>query len=194
MLCHAADSCLTSSSGVGVRIIVQMPKPDVSAAIALYKTSMDALSKGIAAAKALIRVAVMNFLGGLDLGLIGDVVSWCIDFVLSQTVNIKAMALSIALRCEYVQRAGKINLANARKAFNLTNKCSICKCIGHNKQNHTNEVNAWLASEDIQDHVKTATDLVGQVEEDGWYEWMENMTYTDAANAMFQGATGFRPF
>ncbi len=85
---------------------------------------------------------------------------------------IEAQALSIALRCEYLLRAGKISFSNARTAFNLTNKCSMCKCIGHNKRNHTSDIDSFLAANGLYQFADDATGLVEAAEEDGWWDWL----------------------
>jgi hypothetical protein len=81
------------------------------------------------------------------------------------------MALSIAFRCEYLVRANKLSVSHAWKAYNLTNKCSMCKCIGHNKTNHTGDVDKFLAANNIYQFVDDATGLVEAGEEDGWFDW-----------------------
>jgi hypothetical protein len=119
-----------------------------------------------------IKALVTSFLGGLDMGLVGEVVAWVVGKVIDAVCDLEAKALAIVLRCEYIMRANKVSFDNARKAYNLTNKCSLCKCIGHNKQNHCAEMDAFLAANDLNDKKNDATELVGAVEEDGWYEWM----------------------
>ena len=119
-----------------------------------------------------IKTLLTSFLAGLDFGLVGEVVAWVVGYVIDACVNLEAKALAIVLRCEYIARAGKVNFTNARKAYNLTNKCSLCKCIGHNKTNHTSAIDAFLAAEGLKDMAKDTEELVQAVEEDGWWEWL----------------------
>ena len=117
--------------------MTQMPKPDAEEIEEMYDEVLEALQKGSAGARLAIKTAVEAYLMGLDPGLVGEVLSWCIEKVISAVCDFEAMALSIALRCEYIKRCGRISMQSAYKAYKLTNKCSQCKCIGHNKQNHS---------------------------------------------------------
>jgi hypothetical protein len=95
--------------------------------------------------------------------------------VVKAVCDMKAKALSIALRCEYMLRAGKVNFTTMKKAFNLTNKCSKCKCIGHNKTNHPTEIDTFLIDKQLDDLADAATDLVTGVdaaEQDGYWDWL----------------------
>jgi hypothetical protein len=144
----------------------------VSAIDNLYTNALCALKLGIAAAKEAIEAAINAFLNYLDGGLVGAVVKWAIGKVFDACVDLEAKALSIALRCEYVYRAGKVSFDSARKAWNLTNKCSKCRCIGHNKQNHSSDIDDFLMSNQLMSYVGDAQDLVGATEEDGWWSWL----------------------
>jgi hypothetical protein len=67
---------------------------------------------------------------GMDLGLIGYVVSWAVKKVMGMLgMDPSTKALSVALRVDYLRRS-----KDPMKAWNLINRCSICKCIGHNKR------------------------------------------------------------
>jgi hypothetical protein len=149
-----------------------MGKMDVSQIADLYSQTIYALKQGISAAKSAIITMINTFLAGLDGGLISSVVAWAIGKVIDAVVNLEAKALSIALRCEYVYRQGKVNFESAKKAWNLTNKCSKCKCIGHNKQNHSDDIDSFLMSKQLTSYVEDAEDLAGATQEDGWWEWL----------------------
>jgi hypothetical protein len=149
-----------------------MGKMDVSRIDDLYTNTLIALKAGTAAARAAISGLISSFLAGLDGGLVGAVVSWAIGKVIDSFVDLEAKALSIALRCEYVNRQGKVNYENAKKAWNLTNKCSRCKCIGHNKQNHSDDIDYFLQSNRLMGYVEDAEGLVGATHEDGWWDWL----------------------
>ena len=95
--------------------------------------------------------------------------------VVRAVCDIKAKALSIALRCEYMFRAGKVNFTTMKKAFKLTNKCSKCDCIGHNKTTHPDDMDTFLMSEKLSQYADAATDLVEGVdaaEKDGYWDWL----------------------
>lgn len=149
-----------------------MGKMDVSQIEDLYGRALTALKVGTASGRAALSALISSFLAGLDGGLVGSVVSWAIGKVIDSCVDLEAKALSIALRCEYLYRQGKANYANAKKAWNLTNKCSRCKCIGHNKQNHADDIDNFLMSNRLVGYVEDAEGLVGATEEDGWWEWL----------------------
>ncbi len=135
--------------------------------VSLYTKVSIALQVGSAGIKKAISLAISSFLNYLDGGLVGDVIAWAIEWVIKQAVDLEAKALSITLRCEYLQRAGKLSMESAKRAWNLTNKCSKCKCIGHNKQNHPSEMETFLASNKLLGYVKDAEELIGVTEEDG---------------------------
>jgi hypothetical protein len=67
---------------------------------------------------------------------------------------------------------GRISMQSAYKAYKLTNKCSQCKCIGHNKQNHSQAVSAFIVKKNLGRFVDNATELAGAAQEDGWFDWM----------------------
>ena len=152
--------------------LLDMAPPDVSSIESLYSSVVQALTVGTAGIRAAISSVISAFLAGLDGGLVGSVLSWAIDKVISAYADLEAKALSIALRCEYLKRAGKVSVASARKAWNLTNKCSRCNCIGHNKQNHPSRIDPFLAENKLQEYVNDAEDLAGAAEEDGWWDWL----------------------
>ena len=63
------------------------------------------------------------------------------------------------------------------QAWRLTNKCSQCHCIGHNKQNHTHAFDAFLTGKGLQDAGFEMKDVVdgykdNKTEIDGWFEWL----------------------
>jgi hypothetical protein len=149
-----------------------MGKISVSQIADLYTKTIVALRAGTASAKVTISAIISSFLAGMDGGLVGSVVAWAIGKVLDAVVDLEAKALSIALRCEYVYRQGKVNYENAKKAWNLTNKCSRCKCIGHNKQNHSDDIDTFLTGQQLVSYVEDAEGLAGATQEDGWWEWL----------------------
>ena len=123
-----------------------MSQPDVSAISGFYATIHQILGGAKHLVAQALGAAITTFLGGLDGGFIGQVITWAIERVLSFLVNLKEQALAIALRCEYLKRAGRVSVAAASKAWNLTNKCSVCRCIGHNKQNHPSNLQSFIQS------------------------------------------------
>ncbi len=73
-------------------------------------------------------------------------------------------ALAIALRGEYIVRHGS-NKKALEHAWKLTNLCSTCKLIGHNKSNHPPKLIKWLEKEnkigtalDVSDKAKDIID------------------------------------
>jgi hypothetical protein len=107
---------------------------DIEKIAALYQSFKIAIQASIKGGKAALEAAITSALAGLDFGLTGKVVAWGVSYVLNQVANVEAKALSIALRCEYLLRANKLSTKAAWAAWSLTNKCSLCKCIGHNKR------------------------------------------------------------
>ena len=90
--------------------------------------------------------------------------------VLEAVMDLESKALAIVLHVEYLVRAGRVSMQNAWKAYNLTNKCSKCRCIGHNKQNHDDALEKFLMAHNLYSAVNDAGDLVGAAEEDGWMD------------------------
>jgi hypothetical protein len=65
-----------------------------------------------------------------------------------------------------------------QQAWRLTNKCSRCQCIGHNKQNHTGAFDTFLAAHGLLDAGSTTAEIIdgykdNKTEVDGVYEWMQ---------------------
>ena len=150
----------------------QMPPPNVAFIGPAYVKCLEALKKMTQVGTKAIEGCVTSFLAGLDYGLVGKVVAWVVEKVISTLCDWETKALAIVLRCEYIMRSSKVSLDSAWKAYNLANKCSLCKCIGHNKQNHTSAMDAFLMANNLNDKRNDATELVGAVEEDGWWEWL----------------------
>lgn len=150
----------------------QMAPVNVVWIAANYQVALATLKKSARGATTAISAMISSFLAGLDGNLIGAVVKWVIDKVIDALCDFEAKALSIVLRCEYMWRCGNVNYENAKKAYKLANKCSHCKCIGHNKQNHTDNFTRFLMAERLKDFATDATSLVPAVEEDGWWEWL----------------------
>jgi hypothetical protein len=141
------------------KFIAAMGKLDVSKIQEIYENVLQLLEQGTAVFKASIKATITTCLGGLDLGIIGWIVSWAAGKVIDAVLNLEAKALSIALRGEYMYRLKKMSLDNAKKAWNLTNKCSMCRCIGHNKQNHDSDLDAFLAMNRLGSYLKDAEEL-----------------------------------
>uniref|UniRef100_A0A7S0M1E5 Uncharacterized protein n=1 Tax=Cryptomonas curvata TaxID=233186 RepID=A0A7S0M1E5_9CRYP len=139
---------------------------DVSKIEEIYESVLLVLEAGTAAAKLTIKATIAACLGGLDGGIIGWLASWAIGKVIDAVLDLEAKALSIALRCEYMYRFRKSTYENARRAWNLTNKCSKCRCIGHNKQNHSSDIDDFLMRNRLLSYVKDAEELAGEVEVD----------------------------
>lgn len=149
-----------------------MPPPSVSFITPAYAQCLSTLKVTSKTSTEAIKALITGFLGGLDCGLVGEVVAWVVGKVIDTACDLEAKALAIVLRCEYIMRANKVSVNSAIKAWNLANKCSMCKCIGHNKQNHCTEIDVFLAANKLNDFKNDATELVGAVEEDGWWEWL----------------------
>jgi len=152
-----------------------MGKPDTAMVESTYGQALTILEGAPTAIAQGIKLLINTVLAGLDFGVIGDLVEWAINIVVKAVCDMKAKALSIALRCEYMLRAGKVNFTTMKKAFNLTNKCSKCKCIGHNKTNHPTEIDTFLIDKQLDDLADAATDLVTGVdaaEQDGYWDWL----------------------
>ena len=78
--------------------------------------------------------AALDMVSGGANSLTGGVLGWIVDWVMGQVltaagVSPEAKALTVACRVEYLKRSN-----DKQKAWNLTNKCSKCHCIGHNKR------------------------------------------------------------
>ena len=122
---------------------------------------------------------------------------WIAEWVLAKAGwDPSKRALAIALRVEYMLRSSSAIKARARsthagaadapacsraaalaQAWRLTNKCSQCHCIGHNKQNHTHAFDAFLAGKGCEDAGFEMHDVVegyndNKTELDGWFEWL----------------------
>ena len=151
---------------------LKMPPPNVAFIAPAYVKCLEALKTAAKGTTKAIELCVTSFLAGLDYGLVGKVVAWVVEKVISTLCDWETKALAIVLRCEYIMRAGKVSLDSAWKAYNLANKCSLCKCIGHNKQNHCSALDTFLKAHDLNDKRNDAAELVGAVEEDGWWEWL----------------------
>lgn len=112
-----------------------MAPVDIEKIAVYYQSFKVAIQASIKGSSAAVEAAITSALAGLDFGLTGKVVKWGVQFVLNQLVDVEAKALSIALRCEYLVRANNQSGSKAAwAAWSLTNKCSLCKCIGHNKR------------------------------------------------------------
>ena len=114
--------------------------------------------------------AYYGLLAGLDGGFVGEFLGWVVNKVLEAVMDLESKALAIVLRVEYLVRAVRVSMQNAWKAYNLTNKCSKCRCIGHNKQNHDDALEKFLMAHNLYSAVNDAGDLVGAAEEDGWMD------------------------
>ena len=117
-----------------------------------------------------LKTLITGFLAGLDGGFVGEVLGWVVNKVLEAVMDLESKALAIVLRVEYLVRAVRVSMQNAWKAYNLTNKCSKCRCIGHNKQNHDDALEKFLMAHNLYSAVNDAGDLVGAAEEDGWMD------------------------
>ena len=149
-----------------------MPPPNVAFIAPAYVKCLEALKATAKGGTKALEACVTSWLAGLDYGLTGKMVAWVVEKVISALVDWETKALAIVLRCEYIMRSSKVSLDSAWKAYNLANKCSVCKCIGHNKQNHTSAMDGFLMANNLNDKRNDATELVGAVEEDGWWEWL----------------------
>ncbi len=148
---------------------------DVSRIEDLYTSVLETLQAGTESAKLAIKGVLMSCLGGMDGGIIGWLAGWAIGKVIDAVMDLEGKALSIALRCEYMYRAGKASKKVAERAWNLTNKCSSCGCIGHNKQNHSSDIDDFLRQNRLLSYVEDAEELAGMVEEDATgslWDWL----------------------
>lgn len=122
----------------------------------------------------LVNMFVSTCLGGMDLGalgwLAGKVVHWAIRQIGGSD---KKVALAIALRGEYCVRHGS-STAAVEKAWKLTNLCSVCHCIGHNKTNHPAALQGWLRQYNL---VTEVLELCEHVKDDAEtaVTWLDNL-------------------
>ncbi len=145
---------------------------NVSRIKTLYTEVFKGLQAVTAGARAAIHATISAFFQGLDCGFVAGLLSWAMGKVIDAVLDLEAKALSIALRCEYLYRARKVSVTAARNAWTLTNKCSRCKCIGHNKQNHSSDIDAFLKNNRLESYMEDAESLIGATEEDGWWSWL----------------------
>ncbi len=104
-----------------------MGGPDVPTIRQNYEKLKDVIT---GATKATLSVVIGSMTGGLDGDIIATLLSWVANRVMKMAGwDPKTQALTIALRIDYLKRT-----KSGMKAWNLTNKCSLCKCIGHNKR------------------------------------------------------------
>ena len=147
-----------------------MGKVDVAWIADSYVKVLNGLKTAMRGSVEGLKTLITGFLAGLDGGFVGEVLGWVVNKVLEAVMDLESKALAIVLRVEYLVRAGRVSMQNAWKAYNLTNKCSKCRCIGHNKQNHDDALDKFLtanslinAANDTQDLVKIADD------NDSWF-------------------------
>jgi hypothetical protein len=100
----------------------------------IYYTSFKALGQGRDAA----------ITAALNLCLIPDpgVLAWLIGKLIDACgADMGVLALSIAVVCEYAKRTGSL-----KKGVCLSNHCSLCHLKGHNKTNHTPQIDNFLTT------------------------------------------------
>jgi hypothetical protein len=104
-----------------------MTGPNVMVIAANY----ESLRVAFAAAKAeVIQSIISAAMAGMDCGIVGLVVGWAVSRVMRMMgFDPSTKALTVALRIDYLRRS-----RDPRRAWNLVNKCSLCKCIGHNRR------------------------------------------------------------
>jgi hypothetical protein len=147
-----------------------MGKVDVAWIADSYVKVLNGLKTAMRGSVEGLKTLITGFLAGLDGGFVGEVLGWVVNKVLEAVMDLESKALAIVLRVEYLVRAGRVSMQNAWKAYNLTNKCSKCRCIGHNKQNHDDALEKFLMAHNLYSAVNDAGDLVGAAEEDGWMD------------------------
>lgn len=147
-----------------------MGKVDVAWIADSYVKVLNGLKTAMRGSVEGFKTLITGFLAGLDGGFVGEVLGWVVNKVLEAVMDLESKALAIVLRVEYLVRAGRVSMQNAWKAYNLTNKCSKCRCIGHNKQNHDDALEKFLTAHNLYSAVNDAGDLVGAAEEDGWMD------------------------
>ena len=147
-----------------------MGKVDVAWIADSYVKVLNGLKTAMRGSVEGLKTLITGFLAGLDGGFVGEFLGWVVNKVLEAVMVLESKALAIVLRVEYLVRAGRVSMQNAWKAYNLTNKCSKCRCIGHNKQNHDDALEKFLMAHNLYSAVNDAGDLVGAAEEDGWMD------------------------
>ena len=99
--------------------------------------------------EALVSAFLTTAVGFMDAGLVGwlagKAVNWAINRIGGGP---KRVALALALRGEYCIRHGG-NQAALLKAWDLTNCCSVCRNLGHNKTNHPRALQPFLREYDL---------------------------------------------
>lgn len=150
-----------------------MGRVDVPWIVTNYVKALAAIKLAVEGGVQALKTFISSCLMGMDGGLIGELIGWAVGKVIQAVMDLETKALAIVLRLEYVKRAGKTSYDNAMKAYNLSNKCSRCKCIGHNKQNHDDALDKFLmanrlvqAAEDVQELVEIADE---DDTEDSWF-------------------------
>ena len=147
-----------------------MGKLDVVWILSQYATALTAVKMAVKGSVEVLSKFISSCLMGMDGGLIGDLIGWAVTKVIEAVMDLESKALAIVLRLEYIVRAGKVSFDNARKAYNLTNKCSKCKCIGHNKQNHDDALDRFLTANSLINAANDTKELVEIADDnDSWF-------------------------
>jgi hypothetical protein len=100
-----------------------MPPPNMDLVEDMYSKVLRALQGSTRGASIAVGEIISCLCAKLDGGLLGALIDWAINKVLTACVNLEGKALTIALRAEYLLRAGRVSYSSANKAWNLTNKC-----------------------------------------------------------------------
>ncbi|GLC46301.1 hypothetical protein PLESTB_000996800 [Pleodorina starrii] len=128
-----------------------MAPVDVERLAKIYFEASRALSGGVSA----VVTAALNACGIPDPGFVG----WLVEKLVGRALDTDGIALAIAVCLEYAKRTGSL-----RKGLRLNNHCSLCGLKGHNRQNHSEELDEFLEANGL---IGLGEDITGAIEAAG---------------------------
>ena len=144
----------------------------------LIKKIYSATYVGLGTGKDAAITAALNACGIPDTGLVGYIVGK----ILEQLVGVftgydqQTIALAVAITLEYCKRTNTYT-----KGFYLKNRCSTCKCCGHNAKNHPKGMDQFLMKADLISKTEDANGALqasGFLEADSWWWYLHNLQLT----------------
>ncbi|GFR40688.1 hypothetical protein Agub_g1279 [Astrephomene gubernaculifera] len=111
-----------------------MAPVDVELVAEIFDATNAVLDEGLNAAI----TAALNVCGIPDPGFVG----WVVGKIVKELgFDPERAALAIAVCLEYAKRTHSLT-----RGLRLRNRCTLCRLKGHNSQNHTDEIDEWLAN------------------------------------------------
>ena len=111
---------------------------------AIYVTVEQLLKRGVDA----IISACLSVCGIPDGGWVGWLIRTIAGFL---GADLSSLPLPVAICLEYARRSGSLT----KGAF-LKNRCSVCRCKGHNKRNHPSDMGDFLNAYNLKGEVENA--------------------------------------